>query len=55
MGGSPPHRGAILIVGPPSAIDNYPSGRATDGYEVSTSGAAESLRDSLAPTEKGFI
>jgi len=34
-----------LIVGLSSAIGTYPSGHATDGIRVSTSGAAESLRD----------
>ena len=34
-----------MIVGLSSAIGTYPSGHATDEVRVSTSGAAESLRD----------
>jgi len=44
-GDLPPLRGAILIVGLPSAIDTYPSGHDTDEIRVSTSGHAQSLRD----------
>lgn len=48
-GARPPLRGAIFIVGLSSAIGNYPSGHDTDEIRVSTSGAAESLRDPLTP------